>query len=57
LSAVVDNDRIWDSELKNDVLDEIYNIPGADFGQGLHLDALSKLINHDKQVGQTLAPS
>jgi hypothetical protein len=37
---------------KNDMLDEIYHLFGANLSQGLHLDLLSKFINHDEQVGQ-----
>jgi hypothetical protein len=40
--------------LTNDVLDEIYDLFGADFGQGLRLNPLSKLIDCDEQVGQAL---
>jgi hypothetical protein len=44
-SVVVGNDGVRDLEAKNDVLDEIYGLLGADFGQGLRLDALSKFVN------------
>jgi hypothetical protein len=51
LSVVVSNDRVRDPKTKNDVLDEIYGLLGANFSHGLHLDPLSKLIDRDKQVG------
>jgi hypothetical protein len=50
LSAVIDNDGVKDSEAKNEVLDEIYGLLGADFGQGLWLDPLCKFIHGDEQV-------
>jgi hypothetical protein len=48
LSAVVDNDRVRDPEMKNDVSDEIYGLLGANFGQGLtsiHLANLSTMTS------------
>jgi hypothetical protein len=51
LSTIVGNDRVKDPEVKNDVLDEIYGLFGANFGQGLRLDPLSKFVDHDEQVG------
>jgi hypothetical protein len=36
--------------MKNDVLDEIYSLHGANFSQGLRVDPLSKRIDHDEQV-------
>jgi hypothetical protein len=38
--------------MENDVLDEIHDVLGADFSQGLRLDPLSKFIDRDEQVGQ-----
>jgi hypothetical protein len=52
LSAVVGNDTIRDPETKNDVLDEIHDLLGADFSQGFRFDPLSKLIDRDEQVGK-----
>jgi hypothetical protein len=52
LSAVVDNDRVRNLEMENDILDEIHGLHGADFSQGLRLDPLSKFIDCDEQVGQ-----
>jgi hypothetical protein len=51
LSVMAGNDRIRDPKMKNDVSDEIYDLLGANFGQGLRIDLLSKFINNDKQVG------
>jgi hypothetical protein len=51
---VVDDDRVRDPEIENDVLDEIHGLLGANFGQGLRLDPLMKFIDHDDQVGQAL---
>jgi hypothetical protein len=52
LSAIVGNDRGRNPEIKNDVLDEIHDLPRANFSQGLCLDLLSKFIECDEQVGQ-----
>jgi hypothetical protein len=52
LSAVVDNDRVRNPKMENDVLDKIHGLLGADFSQGLCLDPLSKFINRDEQVDQ-----
>jgi hypothetical protein len=52
LSAVVGDDRVRDLKAENDVVDEIYCLLGANICQGPRLDLLSKLIDHDKQVGQ-----
>jgi hypothetical protein len=38
-------------ETKNDVMDEIHSLLGADFCQGLHLDLLGKFVSHDEKVG------
>jgi hypothetical protein len=43
--------------MENDVLDEIHDLLGADFSQGLRLDPLSKFIDRDEQVGQARMPS
>jgi hypothetical protein len=51
VSAVVSDDRVRDPETKNDVLDEIHDLLGANFSQGLHLDPLSKFIDRNEQVG------
>jgi hypothetical protein len=51
LSVVAGNDRVRDPEMKNDVLDEIYDLLGANFSQGLRLNPLGKFIDRDKQVG------
>jgi hypothetical protein len=40
-----------ETETKNDVLDEIHRLLGADFSQGLLLDPFSEFVNHDEQVG------
>jgi hypothetical protein len=48
LSVILGNDRIRDPKSKNVVLDEIYGLLGAEFGQVLHLDPFSKLINCDE---------
>jgi hypothetical protein len=53
LSVVVSDDIVRDPEAENDVLDEIHSLLGANFGQGFHLDPLSKFIDHDERVGQT----
>jgi hypothetical protein len=37
--------------MKNDILDEIYGLLGANFGKGLCLDPLSKLVVCDEEVG------
>jgi hypothetical protein len=49
LSVVVSDDRVRDPEIENDVLDEIHGLLGANFGQGLCLDPLSKFIYRDEQ--------
>jgi hypothetical protein len=51
LSVIVSNDIVSDAKTKIDVLDEIYDLLGANFSQRLHLDPLSKLIDCDEQVG------
>jgi hypothetical protein len=55
LSVVVSNDRVRNPKIENDVLDEIHGMFGANFSQGLRLDPLSKFIDHNEQVGQTLS--
>jgi hypothetical protein len=48
LSVVVGNDRVRDPEMKNDVLNEIYSLLGANFSQGfasIHLVNLSTLTS------------
>jgi hypothetical protein len=52
LSAVVGDAGFRDHKMENDVLDEIYYLPGANLSQGPHLDPLIELVNHDEQVGQ-----
>jgi hypothetical protein len=52
LSVVVGDDGVRDPKMKNDVLDEIYCLHGANLSQGHHLDPLSKLVDRDKQVGR-----
>jgi hypothetical protein len=52
LSTVVDDYGVRDPEMKNDVLDEIYCLLGANHSQGPHLDPFSKLVDRDEQVGQ-----
>jgi hypothetical protein len=52
LSAVVSDDGIRDPKTEDDVLDEIHDLLQADFSQEFHLNPLSELIDHDKQVGQ-----
>jgi hypothetical protein len=52
LSVVVGNNRVRNPKMENDVFDEIYDLPGADFSQGLCLGPLSKFIDRDEQVGQ-----
>jgi hypothetical protein len=52
LSAIVSDDGIRDPKAENDVLDEIHYLHGANLHQGPCLDPLSKLVDHDKQVGQ-----
>jgi hypothetical protein len=53
LSAIVGEDRVRDPKMKNDILDEIYGLLGANFSQGSHLNPLSKFDGHDEQVGIT----
>jgi hypothetical protein len=48
LSAIVGNDGIGYPKMENDVLDKIYGLLGADFGQGFRLDPFGKLIYHDE---------
>jgi hypothetical protein len=48
LSASVDDARVRDPEMKNDVLDKINGLLGANFNQGLHPDKLSKFIVPDE---------
>jgi hypothetical protein len=50
LSVIVGNDRVRDTEPKNDIMDEIYGLLGANFGQGLRFDPFSKFVNCDEQV-------
>jgi hypothetical protein len=52
LSVTVGNDRVRNPERENNVLDEIYDLHGANFSLGLHLDPHSKFIDCDEQVGQ-----
>jgi hypothetical protein len=51
-SAIVGDDGVRDPEAKNDVLDEIHCLHGANLRQGPCLDPLSELVDRDKQVGQ-----
>jgi hypothetical protein len=37
--------------MENDVLDEIHDLLGANFNQGLCLNPLSKFIDRNEQVG------
>jgi hypothetical protein len=48
LSVIVGNHGIGYPKTENDVLDKIYGMIRADFGQGFHLDPFSKLIHHDE---------
>jgi hypothetical protein len=48
LSAIVSDDRVRDPKMKNDVLDEIYGLLGANLSQGPHLDPLSKFIDRNR---------
>jgi hypothetical protein len=48
LSAIVSDDRVRDPKTKNDAMDEIHGLLGANFSQGLHLDPLSKFTDCDE---------
>jgi hypothetical protein len=50
LSVIVGNDRVRDTEAKNDIMDEIYGLLGANFGQVLRFNPFSKFVNCDEQV-------
>jgi hypothetical protein len=48
LGAIVFDDGVGDPKAENNVLDETYCLPGADFSQGPYLDTLSEFVNYDK---------
>jgi hypothetical protein len=52
MSVALDDDRVRDPEMENDVLDEIHDLLGGNFGQGHHFDPLGKFIDRDEQVSQ-----
>jgi hypothetical protein len=48
LGAVVSDDGVRDPEMENNVLDKIHRPLGVDLSQGLCLDSLSELVDHNK---------